>query len=174
MINSPLSLDKAIETLNRFVRADPEAMRLLIETRVPCNETLANDPTCQVSGWDGTVKVGLLGILNGLYGTYDEEPLQGWGAVAAVFSDDEKILYGFRRTRIPGVKFVSVESDLPGDVAVQIKAFLQVNPEISYSFCENELGWQGFPLGQEYLVEPSLVIPKDFKTVFLDTPPNTP
>ena len=100
MLQDPLSIDQAIQILNRFVKADPEAMRLLLETRVNCNETLAGDPTCQVAGWDGITKVGLLGVLNGLFGTIPEGARQGWGPIAAIFSDDETVLLEFRRTNI--------------------------------------------------------------------------
>lgn len=108
MIKENLSLDSAIEYLNRLVAADAEAVRKLIDNRVECNDVLAEDPTCQVSGFDGTNKVGLLGVLNGAFGIHED----GWGAICAIVSDDEKILYGFRRTKIVGFD-VPLRKDIP-------------------------------------------------------------
>ena len=86
MINNPLTLDKALEILNSMVEADPDAAYALIETRVPCNQDLAEHPSIQVVAQeDGSYSVGLLGILNGLFGTIEEGPKKGWGAITAVF-----------------------------------------------------------------------------------------
>lgn len=77
MINDPLSIDKAIEILNSVVKADAKAFAKLIEYRVPCNRELAEHPTVQVSGESDKPTVGILGILNGLFGTYEDEPKHG-------------------------------------------------------------------------------------------------
>jgi hypothetical protein len=51
----------------------------LIDARVTCNEALADHPTIQVGQQDGSYQVGLLGILNGLFGINDA----GWGPITA-------------------------------------------------------------------------------------------
>lgn len=81
MIRSRISVDRVLEVLNRAIEADPEAMHNLIEHRVYCNDKLAVDPDIQVAIQpDNEQTVGLLGILNGLFGNQS-----GWGAIAAKF-----------------------------------------------------------------------------------------
>jgi len=92
-----VTVEKAIEVLNRAVKSDPDAMDKLFNHRVPCNEILAEDPTIQVrghrtKGWsiddtkgivikeESNYKVGLLGILNGIFGV-DEE---SWGFISMI------------------------------------------------------------------------------------------
>jgi hypothetical protein len=48
-------------------------------------------------------RVGLLGILNGLFGTLPAGPKEGWGPIAAVF-DDQGQLTGFNYTDDSSIK----------------------------------------------------------------------
>ena len=80
MIHDPCSIDHVLEVLNSIVKADPKAAFTLIETRVPCNAVLAEHPTVQVVGGD-TPTVGLLGIINGILGVYED----GWGPILICF-----------------------------------------------------------------------------------------
>lgn len=160
MIHDPLHLDVMIQILNRFVAADPAAMRDLIESRVPCNDALARDPTCQVMAEHGGYSVGLLGVLNGLLGTHESGPHKGFGPLSAVFSDDDKILYGFRRTVIPGFT-VSTGTDLPPGVKSKFEAFLGGRPKDAFTICENDIGWFLFSLGREGIEDPLFAVPKD-------------
>lgn len=91
MTDMDAAIDAAIAVLNQALEADPEAVAGLVNHRVPCNAKLAAHPTIQV-GPDG---VGLLGILNGLFGA---DP-RGWGFICAVLSEDGTIL---RFERTPG------------------------------------------------------------------------
>ncbi len=88
MIRTAINVELVIEVLNRAIKSDPEAMHKLIEGRVPCNQTLADDETIQVSMHDpktgqvtDSFEVGILGLINGFFGT-DE---RGWGCIAAVY-----------------------------------------------------------------------------------------
>lgn len=82
--------DDAIEVLNRMIEADQQAAQQLVNGRVPCNRGLADDPTIQVGrrngaiGWERSWEVGLLGIINGIFGIDD----RGWGPIAAVFDTE--------------------------------------------------------------------------------------
>jgi len=80
-----LIADRIIEVLNSALEADPAAVYALVESRVPCNEALADHPTIQVLAEGGTYGVGLLGILNGLAGTQVVKGRPGWGRISAVF-----------------------------------------------------------------------------------------
>ncbi len=95
-------VDEMIEFLNGLAKLDPEGMGRLVAARVPCNKEMAEHPTVQVgtghefgqeqNGW----MVGVLGILNGFYGKFDEGKWQGAGAIAATLEADGRCI-GFRR-----------------------------------------------------------------------------
>lgn len=99
MIRDKLTVEEAIAFLNELVAIDPKAMELLIEMRAPCNQTMLEHPTVQVTDYheDGVPRVGILGLLNGLFGTYDEGPKEGWGPIAAYWEEDGTFK-GFRPT----------------------------------------------------------------------------
>lgn len=77
-----------VDRLNSALELDRNAIACLIANRVPCNQALAEHPTVQVGAQHGGFNVGMLGILNGLCGVYDDGPKKGWGAIAAEFEDD--------------------------------------------------------------------------------------
>jgi len=158
MIHDPLALDDLIQTLNRFVAADPQAMFHLVETRVDCNDVLATDPTCQVVGEGSSFLVGLLGVLNGVYGTYDSGPKKGWGPIAGVYSDDGGTLMGFRKTIIPGY---IIPKQLPDAVRTKFAAFFEDKSRDAFTICENDIGWFLFSLGREGLEDPIFAVAKD-------------
>jgi hypothetical protein len=87
--------DHIVETLNRAIAADRDAMFKLFEYRVPCNNTMLEDPTVQVVfNPDDGAQVGLLGVLNGIVGLVAGTTS---GAIAAKYaikcSECEKPMY---------------------------------------------------------------------------------
>lgn len=87
-------VSEVVEFLNSLLKYDWEAVQELVQTRVKCNKRLADHPTVQVglNQDDSGVSeyyVGLLGILNGYFGVYDDGPKEGWGAIAAVFDEND-------------------------------------------------------------------------------------
>ena len=79
-----VSISQAIELLNSCLTLDRGAVTRLVDCRVQCNERLADHPTVQVGSSKSGYVVGLLGIINGLFGV-DEK---GWGGICAVVADD--------------------------------------------------------------------------------------
>ena len=79
-----ITIDETIELLNSMLNADRPATAALVANRVPCNEALADHDTIQVSEQNGGFHVGLLGVINGLFGV-DE---YGWGPIATVWTHD--------------------------------------------------------------------------------------
>lgn len=73
-------------TLNACLAADPDATHALIETRVPCNKAVetATALVPQDNG-DGTLSLGPLGLLNGVFGSYP-------GRVVAHYDDAGKLV----------------------------------------------------------------------------------
>lgn len=90
MIRESITIDEALEVLNRLAKADSKAAYRLICARVECNQVVADDPTIQVGHVDDDpgkpFEVGVLGLLNGLFGIDD----RGWGAITAVV-DGERV-----------------------------------------------------------------------------------
>ena len=75
----------AVVVLNRILEADRTAVSELVRTRIRCNEKLADDPTVQVGKFSDVYQVGLLGVVNGLFGV----DAKSWGAIAAVVENPE-------------------------------------------------------------------------------------
>lgn len=88
-LKNNITIDDTINFLNELLKIDSEAIINLVEYRVLCNDELSDHPTVQVS-YDkthGYCKVGLMGIINGLFGT-DED---GWGAICINIQDGKII-----------------------------------------------------------------------------------
>lgn len=83
---------EALVVLNRLHRADPSVLNKLVYMRVPCNEKVANDKDVQVgfinNDPEAGCEVGLLGIINGLFGT----DAAGHGFIIADVADNGTIL----------------------------------------------------------------------------------
>lgn len=75
-------IEQIVARLNSMLEADRPAMAALLANRVPCNEKLADHPTCQVMMQHGGFYVGLLGVLNGLLGES--------ASIKAIFDDPEE------------------------------------------------------------------------------------
>lgn len=96
-LKTSITPQDAVDLLNSMVAADQLATHVLVEDRQPCNELLAQHPTVQVSGTKRTenddikYEVGLLGVINGLFGVDDT----GYGAIEANF-DAGGNLVGFQ------------------------------------------------------------------------------
>lgn len=84
MIKEFITPDEAIELLNSAIKADKEAINNLVNSRVACNLELAEHPTIQVGCDIEECEVGLLGILNGLFGIADD----GWGVYCCDFQSE--------------------------------------------------------------------------------------
>ena len=96
-MNERISIGDAIALLNEMVALDKPAIAALVANRVPCNEALADHPSIQVGVQNDGYHVGLLGVINGMFGVNDE----GQGAICVEFKDGH--LSHFRRTLPAGV-----------------------------------------------------------------------
>ena len=83
-----MTIENIIEVLNEALQLDPAAISCLVESRVPCNDALAEHKSIQVLGKRSKdnlfCTVGLLGILNGMI-EYGPE------RITAVYSDDGEL-----------------------------------------------------------------------------------
>jgi hypothetical protein len=74
MLKETVSAQDVCDLLNELLLLDPICVNNLISNRVECNESIANHPTAQVHQYidDESPKIGLLGVLNGLFGTGED------------------------------------------------------------------------------------------------------
>lgn len=85
MIRESVTIDDVIQVLNRALEADREAITsMVINHRAPCNEALADDESIQVGTGEDGLSVGLLGIINGFFGTHEKS---GYGTIQAVLGE---------------------------------------------------------------------------------------
>ena len=71
----------------------------LINHRIPCNEALANHPTCQAGlcqGSESDCEVGMLGIINGMLGTRAD----GHGLIVAISESEGKPPVTFQKNEL--------------------------------------------------------------------------
>lgn len=90
-LKQSVSVEDAINLLNELLELDAGAIGALVANRVPCNEGIADHYSVQVEQRNCGFNVGLLGIINGLFGIDDD----GWGAITCEF--DCGNLLKFRR-----------------------------------------------------------------------------
>jgi len=93
MLNEKVTIDDAIGFLNSLVEVDADAVTRLVDARVQCNQEMADHESVQVQAYDGdeNYSVGILGVLNGLFGTFDCGPAEGWGPITALFNEDGSV-----------------------------------------------------------------------------------
>lgn len=87
--------DELIAFLNELVALDRGWVQAMVEYRPPCNKAVADHPTVQV--FTEPFKAGLLGLLNGYCGAYDDGPDKGCGPIAGQFDRETGELLGFVR-----------------------------------------------------------------------------
>lgn len=85
------------DLLNGLLKRDPKAIASLVNNRVPCNDDIANHPTVQVHDiGDGEASLGLIGILNGLFGV-DKGRM---GPILMTSNQDDVVLgFGVKKSR---------------------------------------------------------------------------
>jgi len=89
MIRETISINDVLELLNDLVITDRRVVENLIEARFGCNEHLAKHDTIQVlevpenecDDYSDRYMVGILGILNGLFGISET----GFGVISAMY-----------------------------------------------------------------------------------------
>jgi hypothetical protein len=89
MVKDSITLHETVDFLNELLVIDPDAVNAMFSFRFSCGRKLADHPTVQVGMLGGGHPVvGLIGILNGLFGA-DE---WGWGHLSADYNDQGRII----------------------------------------------------------------------------------
>ena len=79
-----VTIADVVDMLNDALERDQFAVSSLISIKVTCSKSLADHESIQAWDCDGNYHVGMLGFLNGLFGT-DED---GWGGIAVTIGED--------------------------------------------------------------------------------------
>lgn len=87
MVKNNITPQEAVDILNELLVVDKNAVSTMVMSRVVCNKLLAAHPTVQVFVGGGATSVSMLGILNGMFGVYDDGPKKGHGPIKAVYDD---------------------------------------------------------------------------------------
>lgn len=97
MIKRQITLVETVDLLNSLLKIDKEGISKLFQTRVKCNEALADHPTVQVffNKKENRCYVGILGFLNGLFGIADD----GFGAITMNVDDNNNLITEFKIIR---------------------------------------------------------------------------
>lgn len=90
MIKESVTPQGTVDFLNKLLKIDSSAIGNIFGFRVPCNCDLADHPTVQVGCEKDCCQVGVVGVLNGLFGTHES----GWGCIA--IDVDNGVVKGFR------------------------------------------------------------------------------
>lgn len=62
------NVQRALDILNEALERDPMALTQLVNARTTCDERLAKHRTIQTGVYEGTHKIGVLGLINGILG----------------------------------------------------------------------------------------------------------
>lgn len=90
MISQNVTPQDLVNFLNELMKTDQQAINSLVSLRVNCNSMLAQHPTVQVSRFEmGPYKVGLIGLLNGLFGIHEGGKYDGWGCLVYHIDDED-------------------------------------------------------------------------------------
>jgi hypothetical protein len=91
MMKNSIAPADVIAVLNRALVEDRAAISQMFTTYTQCNPTLVNDPTIQCSMLEQQARVRPLGIINGLFGIFDDGPKKGFGAIYMTVNEDGSI-----------------------------------------------------------------------------------
>jgi hypothetical protein len=101
LIRRGTTIDEFILRMNAFVVKDREGARKVFFNRIPMVEgsKIVGDHNHPIQVFvdkeTGKASLSLLGLINGLWGSYDDGPKKGYGPIAANFDDDTNEFLGF-------------------------------------------------------------------------------
>ena len=87
MLKKQIRPKEVIAYLNRLLKIDRLAVETLFNVRVLCNDRMAKHPTVQVARFSQRYAVGIIGIINGMFGVDSNK----WGCIAMDLTKSNKI-----------------------------------------------------------------------------------
>lgn len=85
MIKSSVTPQEVVDFLNELLKVDRLAINAIFNSRVYCNKEMAEHPTVQVGRYEEVTQVGIVGILNGLFDTNDND----YGCISVYIENGE-------------------------------------------------------------------------------------
>ena len=98
MVKNEITIQETVDFLNSLLAIDKQVITALFSTRISCNMDLADHETVQVGVEGNYAQVGMIGILNGLFGI----DKHGWGHISADY--DNGMIVKFRLLTIEDVE----------------------------------------------------------------------
>ena len=98
MVKNEITIQGTVDFLNSLLAIDRQAITALFSMRMACNTDLADHETVQVGVEGNYAQVGMIGVLNGLFG----KDQYGWGHISADY--DNGMIIKFRLLTIEDVK----------------------------------------------------------------------
>lgn len=97
-----ISIDDVVAFFNEMLELDSGVTNSLINNRTKCNDKFTDHPTIQVQQRveDPSPKVGILGIINGIFGINEH----GFGPICCEVDENNKIIK-FKRTGLTTINF---------------------------------------------------------------------
>lgn len=93
MIKDSVTPEDVVKVLNFALEIDSNAINQLVSMRVICNEKMAKTPDIQIGVRpEGGYRVGILGILNGVFGKDDRT---GFGCICAKINSETGLVEKF-------------------------------------------------------------------------------
>ncbi len=83
MVKSSVKIQETVDFLNSLLTIDRVVITALFSVRISCNKDMADHPTVQVGAEGNYYQVGMIGILNGLFGS----DKNGWGHISAEYDN---------------------------------------------------------------------------------------
>jgi len=87
MLKKQVKPKEVVTYLNRLLKTDRLAVETLFNIRVLCNSRMAKHPTVQVGKFSSKYAVGIIGIINGMFGA----DMNGWGCISMDLDEGNKI-----------------------------------------------------------------------------------
>jgi len=99
MIRESVTIQDVIDYLNKMLQVDPDLMAMFVNTRFDLNKPLDDYPQEIQVMQSAKPALGIIGLLNGLFGTIEDGPQKGWGPLMiAMDKSNHFILHEFVRT----------------------------------------------------------------------------
>ncbi len=91
MIKPNITPADVVAVLNRALAEDRDAITHMFNDYTICNAQLAADATIQCSQNGQQFRIRPLGVINGLFGLFDDGPKKGYGPIYMVVNEDGSI-----------------------------------------------------------------------------------
>jgi hypothetical protein len=87
-IKQSITPQDVVDLLNEFIKLDPHGARMFLQMKAEVNSKVKDHPSIQTDGDPRSTTVTPMGLINGLFGTYDDGKRKGWGPIYYMMMKD--------------------------------------------------------------------------------------